>query len=313
MLINQAQIIGLTDRQLIRNGRPIDSGGGKGMTVVGIDGRALVTFTGLAQYGSFDTRHWLIESIADERRRTKRVTYAIGGLAERLDEQVRRLRIPRADDRRLTVAVGAYLYPEPVTGGPHALAYFWQFSNFEPRRFDDVHYEDVGDFLVESTGFTIRNRAPGTVRVGVYLSGFHQLFRQEELASLRKLLFERRPADALIGKAVEAMRRVADDPRSEGKVGRDYTSATMPLDPDVPMVVDYHVGQPSTTAYLPSNVNLVTGTVLHEPMVDVGVGPPTRVPKTGRKAPCPCGSGLKYKRCHGVRTGPTSIIITLGE
>jgi uncharacterized protein YecA (UPF0149 family) len=24
------------------------------------------------------------------------------------------------------------------------------------------------------------------------------------------------------------------------------------------------------------------------------------VPKVGRNDPCPCGSGLKYKRCHGI-------------
>ncbi|MEI0739338.1 SEC-C metal-binding domain-containing protein [Paenibacillus sp. JTLBN-2024] len=23
------------------------------------------------------------------------------------------------------------------------------------------------------------------------------------------------------------------------------------------------------------------------------------VPKVGRNEPCPCGSGLKYKKCHG--------------
>ena len=25
----------------------------------------------------------------------------------------------------------------------------------------------------------------------------------------------------------------------------------------------------------------------------------TQIPKVGRNDPCPCGSGLKYKRCHG--------------
>ncbi len=29
-------------------------------------------------------------------------------------------------------------------------------------------------------------------------------------------------------------------------------------------------------------------------------GEPRRVFKFGRNAPCPCGSGKKYKRCHGV-------------
>lgn len=29
---------------------------------------------------------------------------------------------------------------------------------------------------------------------------------------------------------------------------------------------------------------------------------PSPVPKVGRNEPCPCGSGKKYKRCHGMRT-----------
>lgn len=30
------------------------------------------------------------------------------------------------------------------------------------------------------------------------------------------------------------------------------------------------------------------------------------LPKAGRNDPCPCGSGLKYKRCHGLRTAPAA-------
>lgn len=29
------------------------------------------------------------------------------------------------------------------------------------------------------------------------------------------------------------------------------------------------------------------------------LAPAAPVPKVGPNAPCPCGSGLKYKRCHG--------------
>ena len=28
-------------------------------------------------------------------------------------------------------------------------------------------------------------------------------------------------------------------------------------------------------------------------------------PKVGRNDPCPCGSGKKYKKCHGKETSPT--------
>ena len=30
-----------------------------------------------------------------------------------------------------------------------------------------------------------------------------------------------------------------------------------------------------------------------------GVVQPRRVTKVGRNDPCPCGSGKKYKKCHG--------------
>jgi preprotein translocase subunit SecA len=35
-------------------------------------------------------------------------------------------------------------------------------------------------------------------------------------------------------------------------------------------------------------------------------GEPRRVFKFGRNKPCPCGSGKKYKRCHGVVNYPTN-------
>jgi uncharacterized protein YecA (UPF0149 family) len=30
-----------------------------------------------------------------------------------------------------------------------------------------------------------------------------------------------------------------------------------------------------------------------------GRQPPVKKGKAGRNDPCPCGSGLKYKKCHG--------------
>jgi uncharacterized protein YecA (UPF0149 family) len=40
------------------------------------------------------------------------------------------------------------------------------------------------------------------------------------------------------------------------------------------------------------------------PAVNSSLGPVARataaVPEVGRNEPCPCGSGKKYKKCHGV-------------
>ena len=35
--------------------------------------------------------------------------------------------------------------------------------------------------------------------------------------------------------------------------------------------------------------------VEHEPLTPIV----RETPKVGRNEPCPCGSGLKYKKCHG--------------
>jgi preprotein translocase subunit SecA len=32
---------------------------------------------------------------------------------------------------------------------------------------------------------------------------------------------------------------------------------------------------------------------------DAGQAPQAKSDKVGRNAPCPCGSGRKYKKCHG--------------
>ena len=35
------------------------------------------------------------------------------------------------------------------------------------------------------------------------------------------------------------------------------------------------------------------------------------IPKVGRNDPCPCGSGRKYKKCHG-RPGPRPLYAIIG-
>jgi uncharacterized protein YecA (UPF0149 family) len=35
------------------------------------------------------------------------------------------------------------------------------------------------------------------------------------------------------------------------------------------------------------------------PLVSAGQPAPVAIPKVGRNEPCPCGSGKKYKQCHG--------------
>jgi SEC-C motif len=36
-------------------------------------------------------------------------------------------------------------------------------------------------------------------------------------------------------------------------------------------------------------------------------------PKVGRNDPCPCGSGKKYKKCHGAQEGDQAIGVTANK
>ena len=45
------------------------------------------------------------------------------------------------------------------------------------------------------------------------------------------------------------------------------------------------------------NVHSESVSLLEQPDQTKSVTPPD--PRIGRNAPCPCGSGLKYKHCHG--------------
>ncbi len=46
----------------------------------------------------------------------------------------------------------------------------------------------------------------------------------------------------------------------------------------------------------------------HDPSVPVKQEPVKVGPKIGRNDPCPCGSGKKYKNCHGRETNGYSVI-----
>lgn len=69
---------------------------------------------------------------------------------------------------------------------------------------------------------------------------------------------------------------------------RDYLDARKPEAVKPPARVALPAQAPAAPARLP------------DPKLPAGQGPTSLdVPKVGANQPCPCGSGQKYKRCHG--------------
>ena len=287
-LVNSDQAIVLSDRRLIENGRLVNSEATKVATIVGLDGRSVMAFTGLARYGAFDASRWLLEAVGEAGRADRLISSAVGRLREALEAKVDSLGITKADDRRLSVTIAGYLYSSGVP-----VAHVWRLSNFEGDRLDVSEPRAAGEFVLAAARQT-ESRA-----VLAYPSGFDAAFTAEEQKAVVALLQERRPPAAIVGKASEVMRRIASDQSSRGWIGTDYTSAIVPGDPAQRISVDFHVGAPTRTVYMPSMVNLETGILMADPKVTQVSEGPWVVPKIGRNRPCSCGSGQKYKRCHG--------------
>lgn len=125
---------------------------------------------------------------------------------------------------------------------------------------------------------------------------------ETEVAPIRRLVKERRPPAAAVGKAVEVLRRAADHPSCRGSVGKDLLSVVLPADRDCDPSSVFHPVAASEVTYFPNVVDARRGggiaTYGMEFRVESG-GTPVAVPKVGRNQPCRCGSGKKYKHCHG--------------
>ena len=124
------------------------------------------------------------------------------------------------------------------------------------------------------------------------------------MSAIDRLLKERAPAVAVRDKCVAVIRAAADSTRSRGLVGKQLSSLIVPGDPTESVVAEYHSEAPTPEIYLPNHV--ISTSTVGVAFKGVAFGsrdsegdPVLLVPRVGRNARCPCGSGKKYKHCHG--------------
>jgi len=128
-----------------------------------------------------------------------------------------------------------------------------------------------------------------------------------DIELLQTLLREGKPGQALVGKGVEVLRTAAESARSSQLIGKQCTSIVLPSNPGEDAVGEYHSAKLARRHYYPSFINARgDGSVVYviaDPLFEVrdANDQPSllSVPKVGRNYPCACGSGLKYKKCHG--------------
>jgi len=127
---------------------------------------------------------------------------------------------------------------------------------------------------------------------------------REDRDPLRELLEARKPAPAIIGKAVELVRQMADRPAAGNAIGKQLSAIRIPRDPKLQVESGYHSTVTGYVTYVHDSVLMTPSGIwaVKDPeLIKVGGldASPSVVPKVGRNHPCPCGSKKKYKYCHG--------------
>ncbi len=294
---NNDQMIQISDRRLSSNGKLIDDESNKCGVLFCKNARMAFGYTGLAQWKSFNTQKWLLKALHD----SAQPDYSMGGILKRLKlnatntfQSHAALKSAKGCYKRLSVMFSGYINIEGNLRQGCAV-----LSNFQNLEGNSSSAEASEYFNLYHTSAKTEVEWPTFVfRVGNW-----RAMSQEHIDVLRGLLSHKKPKSAIIGKANKLIRQMSDDPRSSGTIGKQLTSITIPYDGKAGIECSYHSNYTKPETYIPALVYLLPDqhmtveNVKVEP-VDNGT-PPLSVPKVGRNQPCPCGSKIKYKHCHG--------------
>jgi len=298
---NSDQLIQISDRRLSSDGRLIDDDAFKGGIFICTNARLVFGFTGLAKYGTFDTEKWLLKSLVELGPPDFDAKSILDRLTNKATQDFSSLpslaKVP-SEHKRLSVMFSGYLYEHSPPLAAYAI--MTNFQNFETSKDDSKAWDSFkctywNEKRPRKENFTL------VQRVGAW----PVMYTSDEI-SLRALLSERKPAKAIVDKAVHIIRNMASRPQAAGTIGKQLSSVILPRDFNTGPVTEYHSMYAKQVIYLtPMAISTREMQVaMAEPELrladDTGTAPIV-FPKVGRNDPCPCGSGKKYKRCHGFR------------
>lgn len=186
--------------------------------------------------------------------------------------------------------------------------------------FVGFRYDEQGTHRIASTLGNSEPTADGKLRAGqefdlaiehVQAASILALGRPAALVEssrlqLADLVSSRAPGQAIAAKAVEVIREAARSPAAGSAVGDMCMSLIIPSDRSQPIRTSHHADRPGSLYYLAHVVDLRLGPnagVYMDVVIKGGLpqGPFRDIvfPKVPRNAPCSCGSGKKYRACHG--------------
>jgi SEC-C motif-containing protein len=294
---NTRQVVMVADDRLTGKTGPLPARQTKITVCSFATARCLMAFTGLATATRFRTDEFLLKGLLDESRPNYAIAEALDGLRARLTARFRTLYLEDPTRKRLSVYFLGYDYGEEPPRLRATLV-----SNFE--RWGRVKIgppDDEFSIWHEDEKRPRSSLEPAIIQI----VGVTDVLTETDTRALMTMLERRAAPRAIIGKGAQLVRKVADDPRAANTISKNLLTAVLYRDP----VREFE------SAYLPDHASQITygvnyliavsddqrGTMrdLEVKAVDPEVGSPMVVPTVGRNKPCPCGSGKKFKKCHG--------------
>lgn len=265
------------------------------------DARGIIAFSGLGQVGSFRTERWLLETLAEVAPPEYTLGAVFHRLGEKAAEKVSNLKNSgqplTSDERRLSFYFAGYGYPDGEAEDPR-IAYCI-LSNFE-RLGERLTGGSLDTFEISGEMEVAKEARTGDAPAAVLVGGNHRAVASADTAGLMALLEKDAPMAALVGKVVDLIRETGRRREAGGTIGDDVLTAVIPSAASEGAVLSHH--PPRAAPYLTAaNMAHVAGeddTWLARDFRFEAQGAKV-VPKLGRNERCWCGSGLKFKRCHG--------------
>jgi hypothetical protein len=293
---NADQIVQASDRRLTRNGHLFDDSANKAGHAICDDASLIYCFTGIAYVGErVTTSQWLLKALYDAAQRDHRwceIPWALGEEATRYFRCSSYLRGLPAAWRRLTIMLTGY------TADDHIINVL--ISNFQ----DFVNFVDHPDAHAEFSVHAERTTLPASHNPDLVqaIGQFGALTEADE-RDLRKMLVDRRPAEAIRQKMIALIREVSDSPQAQGTVGKKINTVRLARAGPLAPISGYSSDEVEDRIPLLDQVNLCTGApelLMFD--AQISADSPVVFPRVHRNAPCPCGSGKKYRHCHGQRS-----------
>ena len=320
-VMNEENAVLVADRRRsFGRGRRPDDESCKALVINLANARMAVAFTGLASVPAFAnrpafyTRRWLADALIDAAAANPLLQPTMSRFREIASRDIQQVQVPARTDpsaKCLTVVAAGYEYSEN-----DARPSYFRISNFEgenPTSNRQRHPKDNFDMMWERAQ---RPSAPKTEMVTA--SGWTDGIPVDSIQQLATLASQGRPPSMWIDKAVALIRVAAESPLSERSIGRQCTSVLLPADLTKWAQGGYHSARLTTREYAPGYIEARGGAAnfiimdAEFGMQDAaGTDQVVQVPKVGRNKPCPCGSGRKYKHCHG-RPGTAEWQATFG-